>query len=138
MPLLLPHINVRWCVRHRELADAYREVLEASRFEVSTAGNGVQALKLVMDRDVDAIFCDLMMPEMAGDIFYVAVQRVKPHLCERFIFVTGYERHPQFAPFLQKIGAVVLYKPITRSRLLVSLNVLLKRFEADPTPPPAA
>ena len=30
------------------------------------------------------------MPTMAGDMFYLAVQKTKPQLCSRFLFVTGH------------------------------------------------
>jgi CheY-like chemotaxis protein len=110
-----------------ELSQSYKELLESYGYMVTTVTNGVEALKNIMNMDVDAILCDLMMPHMAGDMFYLAVERVKPHLCQRFIFVTAYEGHPQFAPFLKKINAVALYKPVTLGKLLGTLNVLFSR-----------
>ncbi|MBU6402442.1 MAG: response regulator [Verrucomicrobia bacterium] len=110
-----------------ELAQSYKELLESYGYLVTTVPNGVEALKTIMNMDVDAILCDLMMPHMAGDMFYVAVERVKPHLCQRFIFVTAYEGHPQFAPFLKRVNAVALYKPVTLGKLLGTLNVLFSR-----------
>src|SRR5579863_9728513 len=61
----------------QDVLDSYREMLEANDCLVSTFTNGVDALKRVMEMDVVAIFCDLMMPKMAGDMFYKAVERVK-------------------------------------------------------------
>lgn len=114
-----------------ELADSYKELLESYGYAVTTVSNGVEALKVIMNMDVDAILCDLMMPHMAGDMFYLAVERVKPHLCQRFIFVTAYEGHPQFAPFLKKVNAVALYKPVTLGKLLGTLSVLFSRNPAS-------
>src|SRR6266511_2889040 len=73
-----------------ELAAMLKEFLEAYCCLVSTVANGVDALKAVMERVYELIICDVMMPKMAGDAFYYAVQRVQPALCERFIFITGY------------------------------------------------
>jgi two-component system cell cycle sensor histidine kinase/response regulator CckA len=109
---------------------SYKEMLEANNYMISTATNGVEALKLVMHIDVDAIVCDLMMPTMAGDMFYIAIQRVKPHMCKRFIFITGYEGNPRFEEFLKKEKVVVLYKPVTLGKFLGTLNVLFTRATA--------
>lgn len=110
-----------------EMAAALKALLEANDFMVSWASNGVDALKVVMDLEVDAVLCDLMMPKMPGDMFYLAVERVKPQVCQRFIFITGYENHPKFGPFLKNIQAVVLYKPVTMGKLMGTLNVLFKK-----------
>lgn len=105
----------------------YQELLQSHNLQVSTATNGVNALKLIINQELDAIVCDWMMPTMAGDMFYLAVQKIKPFLCQRFIFVTGYEGHPQFNEFLLKNKPVVLYKPVTVGKLLGTLNVAFLR-----------
>ena len=114
----------------QDVLDSYREMLEANDCMVSAFTNGVDALKRVMEMDVDAIFCDLMMPRMAGDMFYKAIERVKPNLCSRFIFITGYEGHPRFEEFIKREKPVVLYKPVTMGKLIGTLNVVLKRSSA--------
>jgi DNA-binding NtrC family response regulator len=114
----------------QDVLDSYKEMLEANDCIVSAFTNGVDALKRVMEMEVDAIFCDLMMPKMAGDMFYKAIERVKPGLCARFIFVTGYEGHPRFEEFIKREKPVVLYKPVTMGKLIGTLNVALKRPNA--------
>ncbi len=105
----------------------YQELLQSHNLQVSTATNGVNALKLIINQELDAIVCDWMMPTMAGDMFYLAVQKIKPFLCQRFIFVTGHDGHPQFKEFLLKNKPVVLYKPVTVGKLLGTLNVAFLR-----------
>ncbi len=112
------------------LAEAWKMFLESNDFVVSTFSNGVEALKLIMEMDVDAIICDLMMPQMAGDMFYLAIERVKPQLCRRFIFVTGYDKFPKFEAFLKKVNPVILYKPITPGKLLGTIKVLFSKAAA--------
>src|SRR5882672_11486609 len=73
-----------------ELADTLKSLLESRNFVVTTVRNGVEGLREAMSLDFDVIMCDLMMPTMPGDMFFTAVQRTKPHLCERFIFITGH------------------------------------------------
>ena len=109
------------------LLATYQDMLQSHNLQVSTATNGVNALKLIISQEVDAIVCDWMMPTMAGDMFYLAVQKIKPFLCQRFIFITGFEGHPQFKEFLLKNKPVVLYKPVTVGKLLGTLNVAFLR-----------
>ena len=45
-----------------ELALTYQELLQEHGYQASTAANGREALKLVMNSEVDAILCDLSMP----------------------------------------------------------------------------
>ncbi|MFA6547027.1 MAG: response regulator [Limisphaerales bacterium] len=122
-----------------ELAMMYKELLGSQGYIVNTAPNGVEALKLIMRHDVDAIICDMMMPHMPGDMFFTAVERVKPHLCHRFIFVTSYEGNPKIETFFKKVNGIVLYKPTTLGKLMGTLNLLNQRLtNADKKAPGAA
>ena len=120
-----------------DLAEAYRQWLQSEGYVVTVVGNGAEALRTILKTDVDAILCDIMMPHMSGDMFYLAVDRARPHLCRRFIFMTGYEGHPALEEFLKKNKAVVLYKPITLGKLRGTLNVLFQKIAADKGKPPA-
>src|ERR1700759_1461789 len=73
-----------------ELANTLKILLESRHFIVTTVDDGVKALREVMAFDFDVIICDLLMPNMPGDMFYLAVQKTKPELCKRFLFVTGH------------------------------------------------
>lgn len=118
-----------------ELAMMYKELLGSQGYIVNTAPNGVEALKLLMRLEVDAVICDMMMPHMPGDMFYLAVERVKPHLCQRFIFVTSYEGNPKIEAFFKKVNGIVLYKPTTLGKLMGTLNLLNQRLaNADKKP----
>jgi len=111
-----------------DLADALKQLLESHNFVVTTVGNGVDGLQEVMRFDPDLIMCDMMMPRMPGDMFYFAVQRTKPHLCSRFIFITGYPDKPEVIHFLSGLPeAMVLYKPVPNEDLIRTVSLVLKR-----------
>jgi CheY-like chemotaxis protein len=116
-----------------ELAMMYQELLGTEGFKVETAPNGVDALKFIMSDTADAIICDIMMPHMPGDMFYVAVERVRPELCNRFIFVTSYEGNPKIESFFKTNNSIVLYKPVTLGKLMGTLNVLNQRILTEET-----
>jgi CheY-like chemotaxis protein len=114
-----------------ELALTFEALLQVRGYRASTAANGVQALRLVKENHVDAILCDLQMPELSGDLFYIQVARTRPHLLKRFIFVTGNADNALYETFLKETKAPVLAKPVSFDRLLEKLEAVLET-EAGP------
>ncbi len=110
-----------------ELVATLSQLLEERNFVVTTVDNGVDGLKEVVDMDFDVIICDLMMPKMPGDMFYLAVQRIKPHLCRRFIFVTGYGGNPRVDKFLEEADGVCLEKPIAVDDLVSAIGYIINQ-----------
>jgi CheY-like chemotaxis protein len=110
-----------------DLADTLKHLLESHNFVVTTVKNGVEGLHEIMRLDFDIIMCDMLMPAMAGDMFYIAVQRTKPHLCERFIFITGHADNPKVTEFLSKVDALALYKPVPSEDLIRTISFVLKK-----------
>lgn len=114
-----------------EFAHMVKEYLESCEFQVTVVRDGVQGLKKVMERDFDVIVCDLLMPNLPGDMFYVGVERVRPHLANRFIFITGHQNNPKIAAFVQKTRALTLYKPFPLHTLLETVQVSLKKSASE-------
>ncbi|HWI58221.1 MAG TPA: response regulator [Bacillota bacterium] len=109
-----------------ELALTYQALLQVRDYRASTAANGAEALKVVLNGEVDAILCDLNMPGLSGDLFYIAVGRARPHLLKRFIFLTANADNPLYESFLKSIKAPVLSKPTSFACLLEKLQAVLE------------
>ena len=114
-----------------ELAITLKQLLESHNFIVTTASNGADALREVMAFDFDVIICDMLMPKMAGDMFYLAVQRTKPQMSNRFLFVTGHADNPKVDGFLKSIDANVIFKPVPTDELVRMISLVLKQAEAE-------
>ena len=71
-----------------QLATTLKVFLESNACKVTQVENGVEGLRRVMDEDFDLVLCDMVMPKFPGDKFYLAVERVKPALCRRFLFMS--------------------------------------------------
>jgi hypothetical protein len=71
----------------------------------------------------------MLMPTMAGDMFYLAVQKTKPHLASRFLFITGHADNPKVEAFLKKIDAQVIFKPVLTEDLIRMIGFILQRNE---------
>ena len=105
--------------------------LEAYFYRVTTVTNGVDALNAILNADFDVVLCDMVMPKMLGDMFYYAVQRVKPQLCERFIFITANGENSRVQEFLNQAGEMVLVKPFHLDDLLERILVLFRELECS-------
>jgi CheY-like chemotaxis protein len=115
----------------KELAETLKLLLESRNYVVSTADDGLQALREVIDFDFDVIICDMMMPRMPGDMFYLAVQKTKPELCKRFIFVTGHADNPKVEAFLKDVNGVVLFKPVLTDELVRMISLVLQKTRTE-------
>ncbi len=113
-----------------ELADTLKALLESRNFVVTTASNGVEGLREIMDMDFDVIICDMVMPSLPGDMFYLAVQKTKPHLCDRFVFITGHSDNPRVDAFLKKTNGFLLIKPVLTDELVPMISQVLQRTSA--------
>jgi len=107
-------------------AEILKEYLETFNYRVVIASDGVQGLKKIMEKDFDLVICDLLMPNLPGDMFYVAVERVKPHLARRFIFITGHQENPKIADFVKKTKSLTLFKPFEMHVLMETILAALK------------
>ncbi len=110
-----------------DLADALKALLESRNFVVTTVGNGAAGLREVMSFDFDVIVCDMMMPHMPGDMFFLAVQKVKPEMAKRFVFITGETGNGKVTDFLNRIDAMVLYKPVAMDDLIRNISLVLSK-----------
>ena len=97
--------------------DDFREILcqyLASRLcEVISVRSGIEGLREIMKARFDLIICDMMMPQMGGEMFYWAVTRIRPATAHRFIFFTGHRNNPAIEFFFRRVNATVLIKPFT-------------------------
>ncbi len=116
------------------MAELLRIFLEAQGFRVTRVTGGGEGLRQIMKRDFDAILCDMVMPNMPGDLFYLAVQRTKPHLCKRFIFMTGHHSDKKWDRFVEKVQCVMLWKPFQLAALLEAIKVVMAKAAAAMAP----
>jgi CheY-like chemotaxis protein len=104
--------------------------LESHFFDVVSVPSGVEGVREVMASDFDIIICDMMMPNLPGDMFYFAVERMRPHLCPRFIFITGLKGDRKITDFIRKINGTMLSKPFHIDDLMEMIAYIGKKYAA--------
>jgi CheY-like chemotaxis protein len=97
-------------------------------YEVTSAKSGIEGLRHIMKDPPDLILCDMMMPQMGGEMFYWAVTRVRPAARQRFIFFTGHKNNPVLDRFFQRVNAPVLFKPFKMSELQCAISDVLRKL----------
>jgi two-component system, OmpR family, response regulator VanR len=102
--------------------DVLKLYLENEGYQVEIASDGVQGVKKVMSSDFSVVLCDMVMPNLSGEMFYVAVERVKPHLCKRFIFMTGHQQDVKINAFIRRINGLMILKPFQLHKIFEAVQ----------------
>lgn len=112
--------------------DEFREVMNdflISRFyDVTAVRDGAEGLREILKDPFDVIVCDMMMPQVNGEMFYWAVSRIRPAARLRFLFITGFHNDAKTQSFFQRVNATVLSKPFTLDALNTALIDLARKL----------
>jgi two-component system, NtrC family, nitrogen regulation response regulator NtrX len=109
----------------KQLASALQWILADKNFLVDVAFDGEEALLKVKAHEYDAVICDLKMPRLRGDEFYLKAREIRPDLADRFIFITGFATDPQIRQFLIENEVKFLMKPFLINGLINCVKELL-------------
>jgi CheY-like chemotaxis protein len=111
--------------------------------DVITAKRGDEAIqKLAKGLDIEVIVCDLLLPGATGMDVHAYIERHRPELLRRLLFVTGGATSPKTRDFAHKHRDALLLKPIDARRLQLvidsvaggtSVRRALRATEPEPT-----
>jgi DNA-binding response OmpR family regulator len=108
----------------KQLAAALQWILADENFLVDVAFDGEEAMIKIKAHEYDAVICDLMMPRVRGDQFYLNALWMRPHLFGRFIFITGFATDPKISQFLTENEVKYLVKPFPVEGLISCVKEL--------------
>jgi DNA-binding response OmpR family regulator len=111
----------------KQLASALQWILRDENYLVDVAFDGEEALLKVKVHEYDAVICDVMMPRLRGDEFYVQAKMLRPNLAERFIFITGFAADSNIREFLSARRMKYLIKPFPIKELMACVKELLAK-----------
>ena len=109
----------------KQLAGALQWILADENFLVDVAYDGEEAMMKIRAHEYDAIVCDLMMPRVRGDQFYLNAIWMRQALFGRFIFITGYATDPAIRRFLTDNEVKYLEKPFPVQTLINCVRELV-------------
>ena len=111
------------------VAKSLSRLLKGERVQYMNGGE--RALLLLESMDFDLILSDVMMPGMNGPELYERLLSDHPEYRERVIFITGAARGSDIEGALRETNRLVLNKPITRTKLLLTIEDFLKENRSD-------
>ena len=103
--------------------------LEMEAYEVVTASNGKDAVKLFHEQHFDLVVLDVMLPEMNG--FQVCEQIRLSNVKTPIIFLTAKDSSEDIIQGLKKGGDYYLTKPFVLEEFLLRIKNLLKRTSKE-------
>jgi DNA-binding response OmpR family regulator len=119
--------NILMLEDETDLTEELAPFFAANGYKLVAVTNGVDGLKQIIARDFSVIICDMMMPNLPGDMFYRAVERTKPLLCKRFIFITGFKGNRDIEDFIRKVNGVMLWKPFETHELMSAIEMVIQK-----------
>lgn len=99
------------------IAQLITDVLAGEGYDVDTASDGLVALECIGRGAYDLILSDLRMPGLDGLGLYRELERSRPDLMRRFVFITGTSEHTDYAGLIGDLEAPILTKPFDMAAL---------------------
>ncbi len=100
-------------------------ILRKEGHQVSTAANGMEALKKVKAQEFDIVLTDLKMEKMDGIQLLESVKQIAPHT--EIVMVTGYATVSSAVDALKKGAAHYLSKPIKLDELRATVREIIDK-----------
>ena len=104
-------------------------MLDADRFEISTANDGVEGLAACADLTPDLMITDVVMPNMSGLELLVEVQNHHPKVPVVVMTATGSEEIAVEA--LQKGAASYVAKPVVTEKMVETVDQIIEMARTD-------
>lgn len=111
-----------------DLAELISDIVTGFGYRTSIAqsGNFAQKMLAAPGTEVEAILCDIRMPDGDGPQLYDWLSANRPALIHRIGFVTGDTLGPSAGRFLARTGCPVIEKPFTPSDIQQVLETLVR------------
>lgn len=109
---------------NEEFLDSTKDVLEGEGYEVFTAKNGEDAIRMVRERTFEVILMDIKMPGLSGVETFIEMKKINPGV--KVIMVTAYSVEPLIRKALEEGAYAVLKKPLNISMLLNEIDIIIK------------
>ena len=110
----------------QDVLSALVKHLEYLGYQVISASDGMEGLKILEDSEFDLVITDIVMPYVSGLGVVSACKAKKPHT--PVIAITGYGKEPEAAA-LEKKADLVLSKPVRMAVLKGCMEKLLRKAE---------
>ncbi len=106
------------------IRDVIKEYASLEKFEVFEAENGIEALDVIADNDIDVIVLDIMMPKMDGYTFFQELK--KEHNIPTIILSARNDEYDKLLGFDLGVDDY-LTKPFSPKELIARIKAITRR-----------
>ncbi len=108
--------------------EALQYLLESQNYNVYTAQDGIEALKLYdqTGKHFDLVVSDIVMPGMGGLMLYSVLREREPNL--RMLFITGHPLELENQTLLEESRLNWLQKPFSMQEFISAIRLALINF----------
>lgn len=110
---------------NREFVQTLQWIFADQNLMVDRAYDGEEAMLKVKANEYDAVICDVKMPRLRGDEFYLKAIAMRPALANRFIFVTGFAAEDDIHKFFDRYRVRYFTKPVRIAQLVQCVTELV-------------
>ncbi|MFK7953387.1 MAG: PleD family two-component system response regulator, partial [Ekhidna sp.] len=112
-----------------EVRENIAELLDLSNYDVKTASDGKEGVKIALSTPPDLVLCDIMMPEMDGyEVLYLLSKNPKTASLP-FIFLTAKAEKSDFRKGMNMGADDYITKPFEEMELLGAIERRLKKYD---------
>ena len=115
---------------NKEMRENITEILELSKYEVSSAKNGKEGVEFALKKKPDIIICDIMMPVLDGYGVLHLLAKNEETANIPFIFLTAKAERSDFRKGMEMGADDYVTKPFDDIELLNAVESRLKKSEA--------
>jgi two-component system response regulator ResD len=110
------------------ISEVVARYLERAGYATTTAGDGIEALRIAGERDPDLVVLDLMLPELDG---FEVLRRLQADGGERtpVILLTAKGEHDDKLAGLRRGADDYIVKPFSPSELVARVDAVLRRTQ---------
>jgi nitrogen-specific signal transduction histidine kinase/ActR/RegA family two-component response regulator len=109
-----------------DVGELLSDILRTRGYETQYVASPKAALELMRDRDFQGVLMDLRMPEMSGTELWRELQRERPALALKTIFMTGDYASPETTAMVGATERPFLSKPFRPDELDLALATLTR------------
>jgi DNA-binding NtrC family response regulator len=112
-----------------EVVEPTLELLNSRGFQVTRLARSAEALRALLTNEYDVVIFDMVMPNFSFDVFFLTLQRTRPYLFARFVFMRGYQTPPKVEAFIRRVEGQTLWKPFAPHELFEAVKVVLEQAQ---------
>ena len=113
----------------KEMRSLLKDFFEEEGFEIDSASNGVDALRMLSGDHFDLVITDIQMPGLTGLDILPRIRRLKPET--PIIVMTAYGSDEVRRRSLERGATTYLEKPIRLSKLRTLIREVVSRKQLE-------